>query len=256
MKTLCEIVSADVSGTPFEQTGTIVFRGMTRRLWVDPCYSSLHFTGREQQDPKIKEWDIVNRDYHSEWAWTKCRVSFKKPHSREDFSWLSMEFHPDELLDRNEEVTFIVLGEVPAKFEKGQNFHLSRPTIVTLALVPTDSPNEYRRIGFAEWKNCSWYGYFCVGKYRANYRESLKTGHLVGGWRRLARELFEVSIILIFGSLFRLPIVQLHRDGLVWFRNQARGNRFWGQHIHTEDIKSESGYRRGWKPKYECLKVV
>ena len=256
METLCEIISANVSGTPFEQRGKISLRGMTRRLWVDPCYQRLHFAGRQHKNPKIKEWDIADRDYHLEWAWTRCRVSFERPRSKEDFRWLSMEFYPDELLDRNGEVTFVALGEVPAKFEKGQNFHLSRPTIVTLALIPTGNPNEYRRVGFAEWKNCSWYGYFCVGEYRADYRESLKTGHLVGGWRRFVWELLEVSIILLFGSLFRLPIVQLHRDGLVWFRHQTTGNRLWGQHVHKGDIKSERSYRRGWEPKYEYLKII
>lgn len=257
MKGLCKIVDADVRGTPFEQKGTVIIQGMTRRLWVDPCYQSLHFLGHEKKNPKIKDLGIVNRDYRSEWAWAICRASTKKPLSPKDFHWFPVAFHPDELLDWTQEVTFIALGEVPAEPNPGISFYLSRPTILTLALQPTGHSNEYQRVGFAKWRNCSWYGYYCVGdNYTPDYWDSLKTGHLIGGWRGLVRELFEVCLVLIFGTLLQRPVIQRQRDGLVWFRELASGKRVWRRHDHYGDAEKKGSYRKGWEPKMECLTII
>lgn len=254
LKIVCKVIQAETRGTPFEQSGKVTIEGMTRRLWIDPCYPSLYFVGSKTKDPKIKEWSISNRNYNSEWAWATCRASTEKPLSSKGFSWLSIEFHPDEILDRNKEITFIALGEVPAQ---GHSFSYSRPCMLTLALYPTDRPGEYRRIGFAEWKNCSWYGYYCLGEdYDPKYWHSLKTGHLVGGWRMFVRELLEVVVILIFGTLFQQPMIHLERDGLVWFRELAKGKGWWGQHSHIGEANNKDRYRRGWEPKTERLNII
>ncbi|KAF2854066.1 hypothetical protein T440DRAFT_267374 [Plenodomus tracheiphilus IPT5] len=129
--------------------------------------------------------------------------------------------------------------------------------MLTLALYPTGRPGEYRRIGFAEWKNCSWYGYYCLGDdYDPKYWQSLRTGHLIGGWRMFVRELFEVIVILIFGTLFQQSMIHLERDGVVWFRELARGKRLWRQHDHSEDAHKRERYRRGWEPKTEFLTII
>jgi hypothetical protein len=253
----CQIVDANVQGTPFEQTGTVVIRGKTRCLWVDPCYPDVHFVGREKKDPRIKQFGVINRDYHSEWAWATCRATTKKPASSEDFSYLAMEFHPDEILDWSQEVTFIALGEVPANPSPRTTFCFSRPAVLTLALQSTGRPNEYRRVGFAQWRNCSWYGYFCVGEnHNSNHWRSLKMGHLIGGWRMFAREFLEICIVLVFGTLLQQSIVQLERDGLVWFRELANGKRIWDCHNHDANVDDRKKYRRGWEPKMECLTIV
>ncbi|KAH8724125.1 heterokaryon incompatibility protein-domain-containing protein [Phaeosphaeriaceae sp. PMI808] len=257
MKILCKILDAETKGTPFEQSGTVVIEGLTRKLWVDAFYSDLHFLGRETKDPKIKNWGIIYQNYQPKWAWAKCRASTKKPSSPKDFHWFSLEFHADELLDRNEEITFIALSEVPATSNPGPSFYSSRPTITTLALQPTGRPNEYRRIGFAKWRNCSWYGYYCVGNnYTPDYWDSLSTGYLVGGWRTLIKEVLEVLIILFFGMVLQQPVIQLHRDGLVWFRELASGKRWWGRHRHNDNVETLENYRRGWEPKTERLKII
>ena len=228
LKTVCEIMDADVQGTPFRQTGTVVVRGMIQRLWVDPCYPSLYFLGHENKDPKIKKLGIVNRNYRSEWAWAVCRASTKEPSSPNSFYSFPMAFYPDELLDRTQEVTFVALGEVPAEGNSGISPHLSRPTIFALALQPTGRNNEYRRVGFSQWKNCSWYGYYCVGdNYTPDYWDRLKTAYSIDGWRVLVRQLLEVCVVLIFGKLLRQPVMQQPRDGLVWFRELVSGKQMW-----------------------------
>jgi hypothetical protein len=255
LRILCEIVHAEVHGTPFEQTGTITIRGLTRTLYIDPCYQEPHFTG-STINPKLQSFGIVNLDLTRMWARVTCRASTKQPPTRQQFAILPMQFHPDEPLDRSQPVTFIALGEILANPRNSVSFHFSRPTLIALALQPTgNNPNEYHRVGLAQFYNCSWFGYFCIGEgFDHQYWYYVNMTRMIDGWRRFLTQLVDICFVWIWGNLFLQPIVYRQRDGWVPFRELAVGK--WGRHAHGEETTSMKAYRKGWEPKKETITII
>jgi hypothetical protein len=64
MKPLCDIPNVDVQGTPFYQTGAVVIQGLIHSLYVDPFDQQYHFSGKGNDNPKIREVDMIITPAH------------------------------------------------------------------------------------------------------------------------------------------------------------------------------------------------
>ncbi|KAF1966782.1 HET-domain-containing protein [Bimuria novae-zelandiae CBS 107.79] len=261
----CDVLQADAQGSPFHSHGTLILRGMTRRLFVAPYYQSLHFTGTRTQNPKIKEYDVHNMTDDGKRASHICYASTRAPSWRHRLSPYPIEFFPDEILDPTQPVTFIALGYTPAaemhKKRLMPHFHslalaASQRSIYTLALqtVPS-SPDTYRRVGFATWNNCSWFGYFCVHpSYSLEFFLRLRNIQEVHGLIAMLLEIPSLLLACILGSLFGQAIVQFHVQGPVWYRELVRGNG--GRHEHDGEIRDKETYREGWEAEERTIRIV
>jgi hypothetical protein len=248
LRLLCEVIQAEVQGTPFEQTGTITIRGMTRTLYMDPYYQEAHCTDSTAKPMKYSVTNIF--------AEKVCRASTKQPSSQQHFTVFPMQFRPDEVLDCFQPVKFIALGEVPAHPRDAGGVEFSRPTLIALALQATgNKPNEYRRIGLAQFYNCSWFGYFCFGeRYKPDHWHYLNITRRVDGWCLFMKELIDVFCVWIRRNWFVQPIIHRPRRGWTYYRELAVGK--WGRHAHGEDVTSMKAYRKGWEPKYETITII
>jgi hypothetical protein len=250
LRLLCEVIQAEVHGTPFEQTGTITIQGMTRTLYIDPYYQEAHFTGSAAK-PILDGVDLTKT-----LASKVCRASTKQPFTQQQFTMFPMQFRPDEVLDYSQPVKFLALGEIPAHPRDAGGVEFSRPTVIALALQATGKkPNEYRRIGLAQFYNCSWFGYFCFGqRYKPDQWHYLNSMRRVDGWRPFLKELINVCCIWIRRNLLMQPIIYRPRLGWTYYRELAVGK--WGRHAHGEEATSMKAYRKGWEPKNETITII
>ena len=81
-------------------------------------------------------------------------------------------FRPDEIISCEQEITFLAIAQqhVGHKASSFLETHESGDPlrVHTIALVPADqdgqNAGEFRRVGYAVWSDCAWYGYNCGQK--------------------------------------------------------------------------------------------
>jgi Heterokaryon incompatibility protein (HET) len=159
---MCEIVSAKVTGPPQHQSGSITIQGDVRELFVFNQNPRLRAEiDRIQASPKYKYRDSTGLK-QSIVSYDTVLLASKKPwRFSSTVQALPVRWHPDEKVDEKIPVTFIAISKRPRL--PGMSLELGRQVVFTLALAPTGSvENEFRRVGLAEWDDCSWYGYGCA----------------------------------------------------------------------------------------------
>lgn len=150
---ICEILSTHIDGPWHRQMGSVTLHGDTRILhtmhnsksvWADAerlSQSSKYTTkGRAGQFRKINLSNTM--------------LASTRPCFFSSVETIPARWRPDEIVDPDTPVTFIAIAHNMSGRPKG---------VSTLALVPTGHRDgEYRRVGFAEWDSCSWYGFDCA----------------------------------------------------------------------------------------------
>ncbi len=253
VKSLCNILNVDTEGTPFSMSGKLLIQGWTQKLLVDPTYQQYHFSGISKDSPRIKRLGILETSAADpDEVIDTCYASPNSGSSTKNFKLFPMRFTPDELIDRTQEITFLAIAEIPAS-EFSIRLESSMPTIKTLALIPTGvRHNEYRRVGIAQWYNCSWYGYFCVGeRYSRSHWQELRYQKIIKGWRIAIKDFFNKCLSFLIGELLNQPVIQPPYEKLRWFSHLANGR--WGRHRHTPNSHS---FRKNWEAKWETITIV
>jgi hypothetical protein len=170
----CEILDAGVDGPPHMQTGKLSIRGDVRELFV------LHpGNGRVTNLPKLANeyqykgsYQFVQRLF----APSEVMLATTEPPSMLSRSQvLPVTWQPEDTWDEQKPISFFAITRHPVV--SGMPLDMRRQLIYTLALLPTgNGGDEYRRIGLAVWKDCSWFGYACAEDQEAKARAWKKLG--------------------------------------------------------------------------------
>lgn len=157
---MCNIMSAEVTGPPHQQTGRLIVRGHTRSLFVHNTVEGVRDTvdalGRKYRykSPSVPNvpFPVVMSQSTMVISGTNSTFSIRK--------LLPVRFMPDEIIDPATPLTFVAVCRSPALSGMPPSQRLQ--TIATLALIPSGRiEDEYRRVGLAFWEHCSWFGYDC-----------------------------------------------------------------------------------------------
>ena len=81
-------------------------------------------------------------------------------------------FRPDGIISCDQEITFLAIAQDHAGHRNKSLLTSHEPDdplrVYTIALIPTgkfgEDTGEYRRVGYAVWSDCAWYGYNCGPK--------------------------------------------------------------------------------------------
>ncbi|KAH8724214.1 heterokaryon incompatibility protein-domain-containing protein [Phaeosphaeriaceae sp. PMI808] len=160
---ICEILDVKVYGSKATQFGRATIRGHTRRGYVNPVYpvAFLKTISATENAPwasgQAKE-PIFNPTNWFQFSEKQPRVKQgDDDFSFEDGGLVRGVYHPDELIDPSIQITFLAIAQktVPVWVNKHNE------SVRTIALVPSGKDNTYRRVGYAVWNDCAWYGYVC-----------------------------------------------------------------------------------------------
>jgi hypothetical protein len=163
---ICEILDVKVYGSKATQSGRATIRGHTRRGYVNPVYpaafrkaisgaANAPYASGQAKEPIF---DPTNWFQFSE----------KQPRVKQGDDDLSFEdgglvrgvYHPDELINPSIQITFLAIAQrtTPVWVNKDNE------SVRTIALVPSSKNTTYRRVGYAVWDDCAWYGYVCPSR--------------------------------------------------------------------------------------------
>lgn len=172
------------SSTSSHQNSTITVTGHTRTAYVNSVYPESIPDARDSTSHMVL-WDKPERGAER-FHFTFCGHAFnpslfflfskRADARRTEWQFMHGEWCPDEILPPSIPITFLAIAQRHDPEDDSITVH-------TVGLVPTgNSTNEYRRVGYAAWTYCSWYGYVC-GEYDAEaYEQDLK---VPSGWRGL-----------------------------------------------------------------------
>lgn len=179
---LCQIVDATVDGPAFSQTGKLTIYGDCRVAYMmreNKSITSETLSLYKNEKMRYEE------DYGLKQALVRpdgaVLISFEPPRWLNQAQAIPGIWYPDEIVDPQTPVTFIALLQRPylSRMPSGAR----NQVVHTLALVPTGGADgEYRRVGYATWNDCAWYGYDCC-EYRESKKEPYKK--LARKWGRI-----------------------------------------------------------------------
>lgn len=247
LKPICEITDVSVKGNPSSLTGRIRICGHTRKMYIRSMYpaafakmatSSRDFVIEPME--RVKYGTVDFSPYHFFLA------SPFKPGTlcpNDTFKLVPGSWRPDEILDPSEPITFIAIAERP-RAAKRHNFGKAEDPreVLTLGLMPVkDSKGVYRRVGYAEWDWCSWYGYDC-GPEDLSASKSILTmlEH------KLAYAMHNLTLWLTRWrlSVYWIPLVTTRRlpDGTVFVRRFRCSWLCPGQGRHRHPVGNENPF--------------
>lgn len=193
---ICTIQHTVVSGSAAEQSGCVWVNGHTRKGFVNAIYpyaireaSSNHLGHMTMQKPEGQKDRIVFKgravDPSGYFLFSPTRPNMPKlwgsdlhPNiyitKNEDWRLIRGTFRPDEIIDPTQEITFVAIAQQHAGKHETSHRTTHEPddplSVYTIALLPLDDSgeksSEYRRVGYAVWTDCAWYGYNCGSKER------------------------------------------------------------------------------------------
>lgn len=179
---ICKVIKVHVDGSPQAQQGKLTLYGDTRTLYMmrekksilsEAIALSNSTKYKYEEDYGLKQW-LVRPD-------STILASFDPPKWRHQAQAIPGHWWPDEVVDPTVPVTFIAVAQRPylAGMPSG-----SRGQIVhTLALIFTGhSDGEFRRVGYAGFDDCTWYGFDCC-EYRKAKEEPY--ARLSRSWGRI-----------------------------------------------------------------------
>ena len=172
---LCEVVGAEVWGTPQIQTGKITIHGDTRQLYVPsrthPRNASLFKLPKDYR--YTNEHKLSVPLFHVDHV---MLATSEPPSFMARSQVMPVRWQPEDVWDEEKPITFLAIMRRPRL--ENNPLDMRRQVIHTLALVPTgNNDKEYRRIGLAMWEDCSWFGYQCAEDH----------GVKTDAWKKLGR---------------------------------------------------------------------
>ncbi|KAF2691693.1 HET-domain-containing protein [Lentithecium fluviatile CBS 122367] len=194
---VCEILSTHVSGTPAKQSGRLEMRGHIRTGYVDAIYpyaiqeAAAVAPNRTCKRPTATKnsntMSYRGRSFHPADYFIFSETNPSSTFSRLSSNWRFVRgtFRPDEIIAPNTQLSFIAIAQQhnAHKPDKFVNSHdsIDPLQVWSLALLPTGrAEGEYRRVGYAMWEDCTWYGYMCGHGTRLG-----RTMEKAGDWRGL-----------------------------------------------------------------------
>lgn len=178
---ICSIISLDSSGTASKQTGKLRIRGHVRTGFVTPIYPySIREAAEvapdmQSQTPTGVEHEITyrGRTFHPNeyFIFSSTKPSATLGRASPGWRLIRGSFRPDEIISPSTQLTFIAVAQRNTGHKSDSLRETHEETdplqVWTLALVPTGKVGgEYRRVGYAMWEECYWYGYACGPKTR------------------------------------------------------------------------------------------
>ncbi|KZM26127.1 hypothetical protein ST47_g2721 [Ascochyta rabiei] len=188
---ICTIISAHTTGDAAFQTGRIEIRGHVRKGYINAVYpfalqeaATRHRSHMMMQKPEGQK-DFVNfkgRAFPPNSYFLFSKEQPKMPrvwgsdlrptsYLTRSGNWRLVHgtFRPDEIISARQEITFLAIAQQHAGQNPPSLLHTHKPDdpleTYTVAIVPTgeygDNTNKYRRVGYAVWRDCAWYGYNC-----------------------------------------------------------------------------------------------
>lgn len=179
---VCEILSTFVSGSPTKQSGKVEIRGHLRTGYVNSIYPYAireaaealpEMTSRKPRGSK-NLISFRGRAFHPNdfFVFSDADPSSGLYRmSSQNWRFVRGTFRPDEIINPSTQVTFIAIAQQNTGYTPESLIPTHTRTdplqVYSLALVPTGrEEGEYRRVGYAVWEDCSWYGYMCGRKSR------------------------------------------------------------------------------------------
>ena len=178
MERICEILSASVDGAPAKKTGRAEIRGHVRTGYVNSIYpyaireaakvAPNMICGKPTGSKKEDGITWRNKGFHPNDFFIFSEKKVVQPKgtlaklTAADWKLVRGNWRPDEVLDPNTEITFIAIAQSHKGVKVGSLQETDPMLTWTIGLVPTGkAEGEYRRVGYAEWEDCAWYGYMC-----------------------------------------------------------------------------------------------
>ncbi|KAF2438812.1 HET-domain-containing protein [Karstenula rhodostoma CBS 690.94] len=176
---MCDVLSVRVAGTPAAKSGSLKLTGHLRTGYVDAIYpfairdaalSNPHMTTPKPTGAKHLI-TYRGRSFHPNdffvFSDTSPDTTANRLSGGQNWRLIRGTFRPDELIPPNTQLTFLAIAQWHVGLaEAPATTRTHRPhdpiTIWSIALVPTGATNgEFRRVGYAVWEDCAWYGYMC-----------------------------------------------------------------------------------------------
>ena len=167
LRRMCEIKDCQVKGAWDSQSGKLDVRGHVRIAYVNSIYPYLMQEAKEKVPHMFfttSRWkeDLFTHSGRSFPPSSYFLFSPTKPNIRTYWHLVRGKWRPDEVLDSKTPITFLAIAQVSQGSKIGWHMEGDPLEVYTIGLVPTRrAKNEYRRVGYGVWADCTWYGYQC-----------------------------------------------------------------------------------------------
>jgi heterokaryon incompatibility protein (HET) len=159
-RAMCEVREVTVTGSQHRQSGKLVIYGDTRVLRVFSGDNSvISEVERLQGSPKYQykgQYDLVKSLVGPDDVILVSSSTSRWKYHVEAVPGL---WQPDENIKTSVPITFLAIAR--SDRHAARSIELRRPLVYTIALISTENTGEYRRVGYAEWEDCTWFGYDC-----------------------------------------------------------------------------------------------
>ncbi|PSN72576.1 HET-domain-containing protein, partial [Corynespora cassiicola Philippines] len=192
---ICEVITTTTHGSATKRTGAAELRVHARTGFVNAIYpfairEAAHATPSmvsPKPDGRRALMTYGQRVFSPSdfFIFSPASGNKRKRISTADWMFVRGTWRPDEVLDPQAEITFIAIAQQNSGSKEGSLINTHRESdplkVYGIGLVPTgNAMNEYRRVGYAIWEDCAWYGYMCGEKSRdGRHMEKAK------GWRSM-----------------------------------------------------------------------
>ncbi|ORY15302.1 heterokaryon incompatibility protein-domain-containing protein [Clohesyomyces aquaticus] len=207
---ICHVVSSQVSGIPSKRTGWVKIKGHIRKGYINAIYpyAIREAAARVPHMVYPKPTSSLHRITFRGRAFFPSDFflfSMRAPNSSEHAFSVSSDWHlvrgtfrPDEVIDPSTPITFLAIAQQNTGDKKGSLLHTHGDTdplqVYSLALVPTQNRSgEYRRVGYAVWEDCAWYGHMCGQRNRLGRNIEQANDGLRSVFSGLSRNLEKMS---------------------------------------------------------------
>jgi hypothetical protein len=205
---LCEVLDVVTNDAATTSTGLVTIRGDVRTLYLKSTYQPViletHAIDLEERvihphvslgKPFVPK-DPVNIPgsplssapdktiYDPE---VLIQASFKPPTKSSDFQLFPGTWRPDEILAPEIPVQFIAIAQNARGNRPGYLGENDPLEVYTLGLQQTGkTEGEFRRVGYAVWHDCAWYGYDCnQTKQKGPYAMPASMGRIEKGAKKV-----------------------------------------------------------------------
>jgi hypothetical protein len=176
---ICEILDVQFDELSGSSLGRLSICGDVRVMYVKHAYSpyitqahALEPNERVTKQQTSSQKELRESIYSSGSALSSLSnnfdpehtiaVSLKTPTKLGDFQLVPGSWRPDEVLRPEDPITFIAIARHPRGSRAGYVADDDQIEVYTLGLQPvTEGGTSYRRVGYAVWHDCSWYGFDC-----------------------------------------------------------------------------------------------
>jgi hypothetical protein len=242
LEPICKVLTSQVAGSPEKQSGKLEIRGHIRTAYINSIYPYAIREAAKAHPTMTCEkptggFDLFTyrgqifhpHDFFIVWSGDDTPGSRKFTSSH--WRLVRGTWRPDDVLDPKRPITFLAIAQQNSGSKEGSLLpsHENQDPLVTyaLGLVPTGKvKGEYTRVGYAVWKDCSWYGYKCGHEEKIIGRAE--------GWRET-----------LAGNAFRS-----------WGSGEVDGKGLHGHDFRADRIPSTEAYHKNIHFKEETIVIV